>query len=128
MTGYRLSRTELCEKLTGLVVESLSIKQDFGTATVGCRRCGETLAAGDSVRVAVSCYQDYSWEIEGVYCKAHDLVTVLESMGIRAENQAVIAATLELSPYNAPRGNTQTDALSLGTVRVLDYSPTATGY
>jgi hypothetical protein len=128
MVAYRLPEAELTELFTGLVVESLAVKQDFGTTTIGCRQCGETLSVGDAVAVALTCYEDHSWEIEGVYCTDHGVDSVAETMGIRAENQAVVGATLESAGYLPPDGNFEPDALTLGAVDVLDYSPTADGY
>lgn len=128
MSGYRLSEAELRERFTGLVVESLAVKQDFGTATVGCRQCGETLSTGDSTTVALTCYEDHSWEIQGVHCREHGVETVAATMGVRAENQAVVAAVLESAGYLSPDGVVEPDALTLGPVAVLDYSPTGDGY
>jgi len=119
---------QLAETFTGLVVESLAVKQDFGTATVGCRDCDRTLGAGDRVTVALSCYEDHSWEIEGVFCEDDAVETVTETMDIRAEQQVVLAAVLEPTGYNPPTGNVETDALTLGGVEILDYSPTSDGY
>lgn len=121
---------DLARQFTGLVVESLAIKQDFGTATVGCRDCeGEgALTSGDTVTVALSCYEDHSWEIQGVYCPDHAVDSVRETMNIRAERQAVVRAVLESTGYHPPSGNFQPDALTLGDVEILDFSPTADGY
>jgi len=122
---------DLVGQFTGLVVESLAIKQDFGAATIGCRRCPEnetTLSAGDRVSVALSCYGDYSWEIESVYCPDHAVASVTGTMDVRAERQAVVAAVLRSTGYQPPRGNFQPDALTLGDVEILDFSPTADGY
>jgi hypothetical protein len=122
---------DLVQQFTGLVIESLAVRQDFGTATVGCRRCSEgstTLSAGDRVSVALSCYGDYFWEIEGVYCPEHSVDSVAETMSIRAERQAVVDAVLESTGYHPPRGNFQPDALTLGDVTLLDFSPRADGY
>jgi len=130
--SQRLSERELVRLFTGLVVESLAVKQDFGTATVGCRRCGEdtdaTLSSGDRVTVAATCYEDHSWEIEGVYCETHAVDSIAATMGVRAEHQAVVSAVLESSGYLPPDGVFQPDALTLGEVEILDYSPTADGY
>lgn len=127
----RLPTEDLVRQFTGLVVESLAVKQDFGTATIGCRRCSEngtTLTAGDRVSVALSCYENYSWEIEGVYCPDHAVDSVAETMGVRAERQAIVSAVLESTGYHPPRGNFQPDALTLGDVEILDVSPTSDGY
>jgi hypothetical protein len=118
----------LIETFTGLVVESLAVKQDFGAATVGCRGCDRTLGAGDPVTVALSCYEDHSWEIEGVYCEADAVASVTETMAVRAEQQVVLGAVLEPTGYDPPTGNVETDALTLGSVEILDYSPTSDGY
>ncbi len=127
--SHSLSETELVGLFTGRVVESLSVKQDFETGTVGCRACdGNVLSSGDRVTVPLSCYEDHSWEMEGVYCQHHTVDSVAETMGVRAENQAVIAATLEAAGYHPPKGDFEPDALTLGAVDILDYSPTADGY
>jgi hypothetical protein len=128
MSGYRLSEADLRERFTGLVVESLAVKQDFGTATVGCRQCGRTLSTGDSVTVALTCYEDHSWEIQDVHCREHGVETVAATMDVRAENQAVVAAVLESAGYRPPDGPVEPDALTLGALEVLDYSPTGDGY
>ena len=128
MPDYSLSEADLISLFTGRVVESLAVKQDFGNASIGCRSCARTLGSGDRVTVALSCYEDHSWEMEGVYCEADAVDSVAETMGIRAENQAVVAATLEQTGYHPPKGNFQPDALTLGAIEILDYSPTADGY
>ncbi len=118
----------LVRRFTGLVVESLAVSQDFGNATVECRRCGEPLGPGDRVTVALSCYEDHSWEIAGVYCESHGPTSVGAAMAVRAEQQAVVRAVLEPTGYYPPRGAFQPDALTLAEVGVLDYSPTGAGY
>lgn len=126
---YSLTEAELVELFTGRVVESLAIKQDFGAATVGCRNCTDAaLTSGDRVTVALSCYEDHSWEMEGVHCPDHAVDSVAATMGVRAEQQAVVAAVLEATGYMPPDGNFQPGALTLGEVEILDYSPTAEGY
>ncbi|WP_411966146.1 hypothetical protein [Haloferax sp. YSMS24] len=120
---------DLIREFTGLVVESLYVTQDFGTATVACRHCADTtLVSGDRVTVALSCYEDFSWEIEGVYCEPHGIDSVEAVMDVRAERQAVVSAVLEASGYYPPRGDFQPDALTLGEVSLLDFSPTEAGY
>lgn len=123
-----LSEDALAGAFTGLVVESLAVKQDFGAATVGCRTCGADLAPGDPVTVALSCYEDHSWEIAGVYCVSHGPASVEAAMAVRAERQAVVRAVLEPAGYHPPRGEFQPDTLTLAEVDVLDYSPTGAGY
>jgi hypothetical protein len=127
MPGH-LSERELVETFTGLVVESLAVTQDMGAATVDCRHCGTALATGDRTTVALSCYEDHSWEIAGVYCAAHGIDSVAETMRVRAEQQAVVTAVLEGAGYLPPNGQYEADALTLGAVAVADYSPTADGY
>jgi len=128
MSRYSLSDEEIRERFTGLVVESLGVKQDFGSGTVGCRACNATLEAGDCATVTLSCYENHSWEIEGVYCETHEIESVAATMGIRAEQQAVVAAVLEPTGYLPPDGNFEADALTLGAVDIIDYSPTGDGY
>jgi hypothetical protein len=128
MNKYRLSAADLRERFTGLVVESLVVKQDFGSATVGCRRCGRRISAGAAVTVALTCYENHSWEIQGVYCRDHGVGSVNATMDVRAENQAVVASVLESTGYRSPDGTVEPDALTLGTVEVLAYSPTGAGY
>ena len=119
----------LRREFTGLVVESLAVKQDFGAATIGCRGCsGTTLGAGDRVTVTLTCYENHSWEIQSVFCGEHVVETVEEAMAIRAEEQAVVSAVLEPAGYYPPRGAFQPDALTLGNVDIVDVSPTDAGY
>ena len=54
--------------------------------------------------------------------------SVAETMGVRAEQQAVVAAVLEPTGYLPPNGKFEADGLTLGEVEVVDYSPTADGY
>lgn len=122
------SETQLARAFTGMVVESLAVTQDMGAATVDCRRCGATLSAGDRVAVALSCYEDHSWEVAGVYCAGHEVDSVAGTMAVRAEQQAVVEAVLEGTGYLPPNGKFEADALTLGAVDVADYSPTADGY
>lgn len=121
-------REQLTARFTGMVVESLAIKQDFSGQTVGCRACSRRLRDGDEVVVTISCYEDFSWEIEEVYCADHEIGGVAETMGIRAERQAVVRAVLESTGYLPPRGSYEPDALTLGAVEILDFSPTEAGY
>jgi hypothetical protein len=123
-----LPEADLVELFTGLVVESLAVTQDFGAGTVGCRSCGADLGAGDAVTVALTCYGDYSWEISAIACRDHGAGDVAATMGVRAENQAVVGAVLAAGRYEPPRGGTESEALVLADVEVLDYSPTADGY
>lgn len=124
----RSTERDLVRTFTGMVVESLAIKQDFGAGTVGCRACGARLTDGDRVTVTISCYEDHSWEIEELYCDRHPVDSVAETMGVRAERQAVVGAVLEATGYMPPRGAFEPDALTLGEVEILDYSPTEAGY
>jgi hypothetical protein len=128
--AYQRSEQELAELFTGMVVESLALKQDFGASTIGCRACStdSTLSAGDSITVTLSCYEDHSWEMEGIYCDDHAVDSVAETMAVRAEQQAVVAAVLESTGYMPPRGSFEPDALTLGAVEIVDYSPTGEGY
>ncbi len=123
-----LSESELVRTFTGLVVESLAVTQDMAVATVDCRQCGDALASGDRATVALSCYEDHSWEIAGVYCPDHGVAAVTDAMDVRAEQQAVASAVLEAAGYLPPNGRYEADALTLGAVDIDDYSPTADGY
>jgi len=130
MSERSAEEAALIRKFTGLVVESLAVKQDFGAATIGCRGCedGDSLTAGDDVTVALSCYEDHSWEMEGVYCADHAVDSVEATMGIRPERQAIVSAVLEATGYHPPKGDFQPDALTLGAVDIVDFSPTSAGY
>jgi hypothetical protein len=66
--------------------------------------------------------------MEGIYCEDHPVDSIADTMGVRAENQAIVEATLEASGYHPPKGDFEPDALTLGAVEVVDYSPTAAGY
>lgn len=128
MAGDR--ERELLRAFTGLVVESLAVKQDFGTATVGCRGCSAptTLSSGDRVTIALSCYEDHSWEIQSVFCAEHAIDSIEDVMDIRPEQQGLVSAVLESTGYLPPDGNFQPDALTLGEVEIVDFSPTREGY
>jgi hypothetical protein len=139
MATYDRSEQDLAAAFTGLVVESLHVTQDVQSSSVACGVCGdpdtaasrsaaERLGVGDDVTVALSCYEGHSWEIHGLYCGRHGLESVAGTMGVRAEDQAVVRAVLEPAGYHAPDGRYHPDALTLGRVDVLEYSPTADGY
>lgn len=128
---------DLVRRFTGLVVESLTVTGGVGGA-VACRGCADAdrppedgvpaLGIGDEVTVALSCYEDHSWEIQGVYCGAHGVASVPDAMAVRAETQAVVDAVLEAAGYHSPDGTVYPEALTLGAVRVRDVSSTADGY
>jgi len=122
------SDADIAAELTGLVVESLAVKQDFGESTIGCRVCGEQLSAGDRVTVALRYYENFSWEIQGVYCEDDAVADVTDVMAVRAEQQAVVSAVLETAGYRPPRGGYEPDALTLGAVDIVAFSSTEAGY
>jgi len=129
-----LTERDLDRALTGLVVESLAVEQDPDRGTVPCEACppesddAAVLSAGDRVAVAVSCYENHSWEIQGVYCEDHAVTAVEAAMPVRGEHQTVVTAVLERAGYHSPAGEYHPDALTLGAVSVEDYSPPADGY
>ncbi|MFB6299634.1 MAG: hypothetical protein ABEH65_05170 [Halobacteriales archaeon] len=117
-----------------MVAASLAVEPDVDTGRVRCGRCqandatDDTLVAGDEVTVALSCYDNHSWEILDIYCADHRITTIEETMDIGAVEQAVATAVLEPTGYQSPDGRFYPNALTLGAVAVLDYSPTAEGY
>lgn len=119
---------DLVRAFTGLVVASLNVTPDVRAGEVNCRACGKTLRSGDRVSAGLYCYENHSWELFGVYCPRHGVERVTDTMAVRAEEQAVVTATLEAAGYHSPDGATYPDALTLGAVDVLDHSPTADGY
>lgn len=119
---------DLARELTGLVVESLAVEQDVAASTVPCSTCGASLGVGDDVVATLRCYEDHTWELQGVHCRDHDVGGVAEAIGVRAERQAVVAAVLEAAGYHSPDGRYHPDALTLGAVAVRSFSPTADGY
>lgn len=153
--AYRATpRAELRDEFTGLVAASLAVAPDVDAGTVPCRDCIERerietsassetptlseppepasetaqLGSGDRVTATLTCYGNYSWEVLGVFCGAHAVASVERDMGVTAEDQAVIEATLERTGYRSPLGEFFPNALTFGAVDVLDYSPAADGY
>lgn len=127
----RRTDAELRETFTGLVVESLAVRQDVGRGTVRCAACAEAdadLTVGDIVVVVLRNYEGFTWEIQDVYCTDHRVERVSAAVGIDADDQAVVSALLEAAGYHSPDGTYHPEALTLGDVRVLDYSPAADGY
>jgi hypothetical protein len=122
------SDADLARELTGLVVESLAVEQDVAASTVPCSTCGTALGVGDRVTAPLRCYEDHTWELQGVHCESHGVDSVAATMGVRAERQAVVAAVLEAAGYHSPDGSYHPDALTLGAVEALDVSSTAEGY
>lgn len=119
---------DVARELTGLVVESLAVEQDVAASTVPCNACGTDLGVDDRVTATLRCYEDHTWELQGVYCENHGVTGVGETMAVRAERQAVVAAILEAAGYHAPDGRYHPGALTLGAVEVLESSPTDAGY
>ncbi|PSP63315.1 hypothetical protein BRC77_07115 [Halobacteriales archaeon QH_8_64_26] len=142
MTDRATPRESLREEFTGLVVASLAVAPDVDSGRVPCRRCrglsasagaGDrdvepTLGTGDRVSATLACYDNYSWEVLGVFCPAHAVRSVEADMGVSAEDQAVIEATLETTGYRSPLGEYYPNALTFGAVEILDFSPAADGY
>ena len=119
---------DLVREFTGLVVESLAVEQDVVASTVPCGTCGASLGVDDRVTATLRCYEDHTWELQGVHCVDHGVTSVADAMGVRAERQAVVAAVLEAAGYHSPDGRYHPHALTLGAVEVRDFSPTEAGY
>lgn len=142
MTDRATPRENLREEFTGLVAASLAVSPDVDAGRVPCRGCvgragsagmdGEpverTLRSGDHVTATLACYDNYSWEVLGVFCPTHAVSSVEQDMGVTAEDQAVIEAILEDTGYRSPLGEFYPNALTFGAVEVIDYSPAAEGY
>jgi len=122
----------IARKLTGAVAGGLGVTPDYERGRVPCALCraGEdtTLAAGDSVTAALRNYEGHTWEPVAVYCRSHGVDRVEDAMDILAEEQVVVAATLEATGYLDPLSGYHPNALSFGGVELLDYSPVADGY
>lgn len=122
---------ELVERVTGQVVANFVLEVQAGQGHVRCAGCGTSapvLQPGDRVTAALYCYENHSWEVHGVYCANHAPGTVADAMDVRAEEQALVQATLEATGYLPPYGDALPDALTLGSVEVVDRSPTADGW
>ena len=142
MTDRTTPREDLCEEFTGLVAASLAVSPDTEAGRVPCRECvgragsagmerkagKRTLASGDRVTVTLTCYDNYSWEVLGIFCPAHAVSSVAADMGVTAEDQAVIETVLEETGYCSPLGEFYPNALTFGAIEILDYSPAAEGY
>lgn len=117
------------ETFTGLVLDSLALDPAPSEWTVACASCEDTsLSAGDRVLVAATNYENHSWEIVAVACASHDWDAVTAAMPVRAEQQVLLETVLEHAGYHSPDGTYYPDALTLGAVRLVDYSPTEDGY
>ena len=121
------SERELIDAFTGLVVDGVAVDPEAGAAEAACDRCGRGLATDDTVTATFSNHEEHTWEPTGVYCTNHPARSVEAAMGVRAEDQAVIEATLERTGYLDPTGAFHPDALTFGGVVVIDYSPAAAG-
>ena len=122
------SERDLIDAFTGLVVDGIAVDSEAGAAETTCKVCGRALATGDSVTATLAYYEEHTWEPTGVYCDDHPARSVESAMGVIAEDQAVIEATLEGTGYLDPTGEFHPDALTFGGVVVIDYSPAAAGY
>jgi hypothetical protein len=131
----RRTDAELRRLFTGLVVESLAVQQDVSRGTVRCAACSAVdddtdsfLGVGDAVGVVLREYEGFTWEIQDITCPAHRPDSLADAVGIEADDQAAITAVLEAAGYHSPDGRYHPDALTLGQVEVVDYSPAADGY
>ena len=142
MTDRATPRESLRAEFTGLVAASLAVAPDIDAGRVPCRECvgqagsagasknatERALGSGDHVTATLTCYDNYSWEVLGVFCPTHAVSSVAADMGVSAEDQAVIEAVLEDTGYRSPLGDFYPNALTFGAVEILDYSPAAEGY
>jgi len=123
---------QIVRELTGAVAGGLGVVPDYERGKVPCTRCGSAegtaLAAGDRVTVALRNYEGHTWEPVAVYCRSHDVERVADTMDVLAEEQVVIAATLEATGYLDPLSGYHPNALSFGGVELIDYSPAKDGY
>ena len=137
----RRTDAQLRAAFTGLVVESLAVRQDVARGTVRCAACAEAdgegngdadpdprLGVGDAAVVVLRNYEGFTWEIQDVSCLAHGVDRVADAVGVEADDQAVVSCVLAAAGYHSPDGTYHPDALTLGDVTVLDYSPAADGY
>jgi hypothetical protein len=127
------TEADLSRELTGLVVESLAVRQDLSHRSVRCAVCAAAgdpadRTVGDEVRVVLREYEGFTWEIQDLYCPDHGVDRVADAVGVEADDQAVVSALLEAAGYHSPDGQYHPEALTLGAVEVVDYSPAAEGY
>jgi hypothetical protein len=129
----RRSAADLGRELTGLVVESLAVGQDVDRRTVRCAACARRgddpeLGVGDIAVVVLREYEGFTWEIQDVSCNEHGVDSVADAVGVGADDQAVVSSVLEAAGYHSPDGTYYPEALTLGDVAVIDYSPAEEGY
>jgi len=132
-----VARNRITRELTGAVAGGLGVASDYERGRVPCKQCRSesdhgpdrsALVAGERVTVALRNYEGYTWEPVGVYCRTHGIEQVDDTMDVLAEEQVVVAATLEPTGYLDPLSDHHPSALSFGGVEVLDYSPATDGY
>jgi hypothetical protein len=135
------TETDLRRELTGLVVESLAVRQDLSHRSVRCAACAARdddtdgdggadadRTVGDGVCVVLREYEGFTWEIQDLRCPDHCVDRVADAAGVEADDQVVVAAVLEAAGYHSPDGQYHPEALTLGAVEVIDYSPASEGY
>lgn len=86
------------------------------------------MTAGDPVTAVVRNYEGHTWEPVATYCEDHASDSIPESAGAGADEQALVAATLESTGYRDPTGEHHPAALSFGGVDVLAYRSGADEY
>ena len=123
MTDSADAQARVAHAVTGMVAGGYAIDFDLAAGLAPCRRCGESLARGDDVTAAVANYEGHTWELYGLYCSDHGADSIDATMGERSDEQAVLAATLEPTGYHDPLGDHHPDAVSIGGIEILDYSP-----
>ncbi len=121
----RSPQARVARAVSGMVAGGYALDYDLAAGAVPCDRCEAGLAAGDRVTALLGCYEGHTWEPYAVYCRDHGVESLSAVGGEDADEGAVVAATLEPTGYRDPQGGSHPDAVTLGGVEVLDYSPLA---
>lgn len=114
---------QLSQELMGVVAGGFGVATDETTGTVRCARCATALTAADRVVAVLREHDNEQWGTESFYCHDHASDDLSGPIPDNGANQVLVKATLEPTGAFGPRGTFQPEALTLGAIEILEFSP-----
>jgi len=118
---------ELSRELMGVVAGGFGVATETETGTVRCARCANSLSASDRVVAVLREHGGGQWTTESFYCRDHDAAELPGPTSDTSTDQVLVQATLEPTGAFGPRGVFHPDALTLGAIELLEFSPATDG-
>lgn len=114
---------QLSQELMGVVAGGFGVATDETAGTVRCARCATSLTASDRVVAVLREHDSGQWGTESFYCRDHGASELPNPVPDAGAKQVLVKATLEPTGAFGPRGTFQPEALTLGAIEVLEFSP-----